>query len=583
MARRSLVRFYFIALLFPVLFLISSAGEMPDGGNFFTLFDDAMISMTYGRTLSETGELVWFPGALRVQGFTNPGWTLYIALLHELGLRGSSAALAVSLTSIFFIYGLSFLAAKIVLNVFRDSTLGEIVGRGVAITALLLFPLTFWSVRGMEVGALSFLTMVFFWGFLRLETSLTHRRWIALTQAIALAAGILIRIDICVLSLIGLLAVYFLADDRSRLRKVFLADILLIFGTVGLVLLLQHHYYGEALPNTFTLKLGGYSLQDRLIRGFRAARTVSLPVTLVVTSCLMTLSEVDGRRARVVLSSGAIFLASLSYSTWVGGDAWEWNKLANRYVSVGLPFAVICIFLGLINFFEQSQNIRRRSLLYGFFAVASVVQYYAVASDNASRGAIAVIGLSALIGYFVIKIIKWMPTDPREVVRHLMGLVVVSTSLLGLIDWLATGGTHVYDDFSVTQNAFDIGQLTSEDAVIATVWAGAPGYYSERRMIDLLGKNDREIATLPPRGEMYPGHNKWNYTHSILKLKPDMIFQTWRATAEDFKDFEQWGYVPRCYGLNGRGFFLTGSENIRWEKLRDCGAHEPVHPLFMIG
>jgi hypothetical protein len=88
-----------------------------------------------------------------------------MALLHEIGLSGSNAALAVSITSISLIYGLSFLSAKIVSNVMQDSSWAEIVGQGLAVSALLLFPLTFWSVRGMEVGALSFFTIMFFGDF----------------------------------------------------------------------------------------------------------------------------------------------------------------------------------------------------------------------------------------------------------------------------------------------------------------------------------------------------------------------------------------------------------------------------------
>ena len=32
---------------------------------------------------------------------------------------------------------------------------------------------------------------------------------------------------------------------------------------------------------------------------------------------------------------------------------------------------------------------------------------------------------------------------------------------------------------------------------------------------------------------MSPGHNKWDYTHSIGVLKPDYIVQLWKPTAED--------------------------------------------------
>ena len=79
------------------------SSENPWGTRRFTLFDDAMISMTYPRTLADTGELVWFPGADRVQGVTNPLWTIYMASIHLLGIRGSSAALVVSLTGVLLV------------------------------------------------------------------------------------------------------------------------------------------------------------------------------------------------------------------------------------------------------------------------------------------------------------------------------------------------------------------------------------------------------------------------------------------------------------------------------------------------
>ncbi len=50
------------------------------------LVDDAMISMGFARSLAEGWGLVWYCGHPRVQGYTNLGWTLYMALWHKMGL-----------------------------------------------------------------------------------------------------------------------------------------------------------------------------------------------------------------------------------------------------------------------------------------------------------------------------------------------------------------------------------------------------------------------------------------------------------------------------------------------------------------
>jgi hypothetical protein len=52
-----------------------------DGTRYFVLFDDAMISMRYAYNLAHGNGLVWNLGE-RVQGFTNPLWVFYMALLR---------------------------------------------------------------------------------------------------------------------------------------------------------------------------------------------------------------------------------------------------------------------------------------------------------------------------------------------------------------------------------------------------------------------------------------------------------------------------------------------------------------------
>jgi hypothetical protein len=37
----------------------------------------------------------------------------------------------------------------------------------------------------------------------------------------------------------------------------------------------------------------------------------------------------------------------------------------------------------------------------------------------------------------------------------------------------------------------------------------------------------------PPTPEFWPGHNKWDYGHSVRALRPDLIVQLWNPTEAD--------------------------------------------------
>src|SRR5262245_13589285 len=52
-----------------IAFILRGA-VMIDGQAYFTLFDDAMISMRYARTLADGGGLSWNPGDTPVEGVT---------------------------------------------------------------------------------------------------------------------------------------------------------------------------------------------------------------------------------------------------------------------------------------------------------------------------------------------------------------------------------------------------------------------------------------------------------------------------------------------------------------------------------
>jgi hypothetical protein len=117
---------------------------------------------------------------------------------------------------------------------------------------------------------------------------------------------------------------------------------------------------------------------------------------------------------------------------------------------------------------------------------------------------------------------------------------------------------------------------TKAGATIGTIWAGVPAYYSHRTMLDFLGKNDTFIATSVPHGDFFPGHNKWDYSYSIGKLRPDVIFQTYDRDIEKNLHLRiaNWGYKKMC-PITGtfepKGYYYrTNSTQIKWDSLETC-------------
>jgi hypothetical protein len=92
---------------------------------------------------------------------------------------------------------------------------------------------------------------------------------------------------------------------------------------------------------------------------------------------------------------------------------------------------------------------------------------------------------------------------------------------------------HALDNAEQVRVALWLRAQTPPGATVAVRWAGALPYFAERTAIDLLGKSDRRIARLPMVGPppglhrfvgFWPGHLKWDYAHSIGRLRPDVVF-----------------------------------------------------------
>ncbi|MGD0485404.1 MAG: hypothetical protein ABSB58_12255, partial [Gemmatimonadales bacterium] len=289
---------FYVTFIFRARFVV-------DGVTHFTLFDDAMVSMRYARNLAEGRGLVFNPGDAPVEGFTNPLWTLWMAILHRTGVSEAKVSLLVSLTSAVLLLVLMGVVWRIARETFADA--GERAEIAAAVTGL-YYPLAFWSLRGMEVGAL----------------------------ACAAYAAVL-RPDGAVPAGIILLFAALGVERGKRLRTAALIGGALMLSVAGQTAF-RLAYFGDALPNTYFLKMTGAPLLERVARGLWALRDdVQWHLWPLV---LFAIVGVRLRERRLALLA-TIALSQLAYSVYVGGDAWEWFRYANRYIAVGVPALAI--------------------------------------------------------------------------------------------------------------------------------------------------------------------------------------------------------------------------------------------------
>lgn len=593
------------------LLLIERWGRQADGSYLFTLFDDAAISKTYARTLSQTGEFVWFPGADRVEGVSNLLWTLVMAAVHAAGFSGSSAALVISLIGLslltFHALQVGHLTLRLLSNQNeRKARLGSSLAILVTGTA---YPLLFWTLRGFETGLIALLYVLLLHKALDIEEGLRgRRRRQILIFGILVVVLALVRLD----ALVVPIAVTVWILHRKLLTRFEIAQLAIFVGAgIALLLAWRFAYFGSFVPNTYFLKVSDAPTTIRIQRGLS---TVVKLLPLVALTLLAL--RADGRRLGEQLVRPArwqlvalVFGGLIAYSVYVGGDAWEWSGFANRFVTPGLGISVAAASASFVKILGNESirlpmpTFRTAALLsisscaatlaiWGGEVVAFVVRstsFDQIVADRLGYGKNA--QPSDWADWFTTRFAEpmWLGFGLSLVllvlVFHYRGRARLAAPLAALLlvgavwsapnpirAWSrALSGIHVADDAFMVNFGLAIRDATTEDAKVAIVWAGNPAYYSERAMIDLLGKSDSTIARLRPSysswRELHPGHNKWDYAYSIATLRPDLVAQTWGLTEEEIEDFQAWGYEAACLGRS-RVFVAEESERVDRAQVR---------------
>jgi len=351
------------------------------------------------------------------------------------------------------------------------------------------FPLVFWTLRGLEVGALTLTVSLGI--LLTLKTIRDPRPVSTFWLTLVLGLALLLRMDAALP--VGILILYLASQNPRRAIWSAIVSVIVLVA----ILLFQKTYFGDFLPNTYYLKVNGVTAWERFRVGLLAlnnyaARDFLMPLMF----SLLGIALFKELRRRESLALLLLFFAQVGYSVWVGGDyAEDLVDSANRFITQGMPALFILFALGMDRLLRPLASWERARVRMGL-ALA--------------------IGLGALL------IVSGEPWAT----------------------WTLSNAPMLRTDIQRVRLGLHIQESTAADAVIAVHAAGQIPYFSERTAIDLLGKSDAFIAKGPPATDFAPGHNKWNYAYSILELKPDVIADNFNKLAAFMADHPEYLRLP---------------------------------------
>jgi hypothetical protein len=287
-------------------------------GRVWGLADDVYISACFGRSLVTGHGFVWYPGAPRVEGITNPLWSMVLGVLHGLpGFTADRLGLFVVVTN-----ALLLMAAA---GLFWSALARAGVGRLAPPALVLLFMpasigLCYWSAEGFEVA----LVAVFAFGML--NVALTNGT--ALALGLLLAAGVATRMDFVIVATPALITFALRRGLARAARAALIGGVL-----IAALLLVRRAYFGAWLPNTYWLKATGWALRARLARG--VDQNATLLAVMPVPWLALLYPPLRRKLAPHALAAWLGFALSVLYSCYVGGDAWRPFGGYDRHTAVG--------------------------------------------------------------------------------------------------------------------------------------------------------------------------------------------------------------------------------------------------------
>jgi hypothetical protein len=466
--------------------LIYRSSFVVAGTRYFSLFDDAMISMVYAKNFVEGFGLNWARFGPPVEGFTCPLWVFAMIPVNVLPLALPVRSLVVQVASAILLVANLFAVRSLVRAHFTAPGAPHVMP-AVALTAA-YFPLVHWSLMGMETALQALLITV----AVKLTLDIAHHRAQRFTAlGAAIATALLVRPDMAI-AMGACLAYVAPAARRARARQ-WLPGAALIAATVLGYEAFRLAYFGDWLPNTYYVKLTGTPVHVRAAHGLLSWLEFARPIALPLIAILLGALWLRPARPEFLLPLAIVGLHSL-YAIYIGGDVYDFFGAASRFLAPFVPLLFV-LGTGLVNeALARAPEAWRpvgRARSYLLVGVCAALLL-------ASNGLLEIQARRQLYSYLGIDRPLFVDKHPKLVERTLR-----------------------------------LTQLLEPDALVATSWAGIPPFFADRfRWVDFLGLSDRHIArgpahrrlTLDDQASFDPGHMKWDIPYIAREVRPDAIY-----------------------------------------------------------
>ena len=333
-SRSVVARFLLIGL--GIIVVVTTASTIIDEKPF--LFDDSFISYRYAKNLAAGYGLVWNPGEVPSEGYTNLLLVLLVAPVIKLGGDPLFAARMISLAAA---AGMSFVVYRMACRELgSDPVVAGILAMGI-FTFSSTVELTMLGLETVAFAATMFLSYDLAQHFFETD----RNGWMLASGAVAFAA-FLLRPEIVFLPIAIVAALLLLESrDRKRLFRV----VALLAGSFALPLSLylcwKLSYFGSIWPNPAFVKMNGQGLVRAMGVG-SISNFVGLHEKVILMAGIGLLFSKG--RSRAALTCSLVVLAYILFYLRVD----TLMDTHNRFLYPAFPFLLV-IALPALRFFVE--------------------------------------------------------------------------------------------------------------------------------------------------------------------------------------------------------------------------------------
>lgn len=513
--------------------------------------DDAYITLRYVQNFINGNGLVFNLGE-RVEGYTNFLWVMILSLFGvtaeifslQIDLALVSQILSqlsgIALLILSFYFTKKLLITKFLIKYNDDYLITSLLSLIPPLLISFSSSFLYWGVSGMESTLFTFLTLLSIYRYLFRNDDKPDAIFIAasILNSLLRPEGFLIFLLIVIHSKIYS-SKFFNAIDKSDKKQISIHTKEIIYYIIPLIafLLFRFLYYGYLLPNTFYAKTG-FNL-EHFKRG--VDYVLSAISNNFFYGILLNIPLINFRKS--VLRSATVFfyffvLTYLIFIVLIGGDVLP----VDRFILPLLPLVLIFSMTIIFHLFDLNVSLSKKLFL--FFALAITLSFFVITSF--------------ISNYDIMRTKR----------SYEVGLV---EKMKFYAEWVKNKQIENAGDKKIT---------------VALSTIGAFSFFSEARVIDLVGLTDEYIAhnpkEVPGIDEELPvlwKERRYNAEY-VLKQNPDYLIFPAGAKPTAFAEcaifvqpeFYKNYYVQLIYSEQLKQLLpiFTKRENILHDYTGDC-------------